>query len=725
MNVEASYTLAIDGVDAPLRVRAFSAEERVFAPYRLDVEVEAEDHALLSAEAILGQPASFTIRDPIEPRVFRAVVDVVEARGRGYHFALVPRLALLSDAVDHRVRIDADPVALAEEVLSAHDLEVERRTSRTPEPRAQCVQAFETDLDFVRRVLAEEGVLLHLEQDESRDIVVLSDHPGGYPPVPGRDDLVLAEGEQAGLVGPESIYSAEITRAAAPDKVALRDFDPDRPLADLSVESGSGPLERYEHRAGYARSDKGRELAAIRLDEARARACVLRGKSTCRRLFPGATFQLAGGARDDLSRRWLVLEVSHRGVDHGADPGDSAGRRYEADFVAVPATAAYRPPRVARPTLGGMQTAVVTGAAGGEIHPDAMGRVKVHLRWDRERPADDRSSAWVRPVQPPTTGGLFLPRVGWEVLLGFEGTSGDEPYALGRLYNAEGAPPEGLPGKKVRSAFGTRTTPGGGGANVLTFDDAAGAEGMYLDASRDYNERTENDKVTTVTADHVHTVGKSRTETVGIAKAVAVKGADTYTVAASRSVSVVGNFVISAATESVQVAGLRLFMIGGDHETQAATLSRTVGGAKAEAAIQEINRHVTGVSTVAVGGSWTEIGGLSSATSVLGASTLVAGGPLSIRAREASLKASSLNEDYGSRKVKAGARRVECFGGAAKYKIGGSLRAKGSSISFVAKSKITIQASGVKIVIQNGKIKVQGRLHGSTVSVVTGDETND
>ncbi|AKT40743.1 type VI secretion system Vgr family protein [Chondromyces crocatus] len=724
MSLEASYALTIDGTDAPLRVRSFLSEERVFAPYRVDVELEVADRTPLVAEALLGQAARFTLRDPLEPRVFRAVVDAIEARGRGYRVTLVPRLALLADAVDHRVRVGEDPIALAEEVLRAHHLDVERRLSRSAEPRAQCVQAFETDLDFVCRLLAEEGVLFHLEQDEGRDVVVLSDHTGAYPPVPGGDALALAEGEQAGLVGPEAIFAVESTRATVTDRVVLRDVDLSHPLADPSVESGSGPLEFYEHAAGYIRPDKGQELAAIRLEEARARAFVLRGKSNCRRLFPGATFQLTGDAAGALGRRWLVVEVSQRGIDFDAEPGNPEGRRHEAEFVAVPAASAYRAARCARPTLGGMQTGVVTGAADGEIHPDALGRIKVHLRWDRERAMDDQSSAWVRPVQPPTTGGFFLPRVGWEVLLGFEGPSADEPYALGRLYNAEGVPPEGLPGKKVRSAFGSRTTPGGGGANVLTFDDAAGAEGMYLDASRDYTERTENDKVSTVTADDVQAVGSTRTETVGIAKTVQVQGAETYTIAADRSLSIEGNHVISAATESVQVGGMRLFLIGGDHETQAATLSRMVGAAKAEVAIQGIDRHVTGFSTVAVGGSWQEIGGLSAATGVLGATSLVVGGLMSIGAREVSLKARSLKETYGAQQVKAGARHVESFGGAAKYKVGGSLRAKASSISFVAKSKITLHASGVKIVIEQGKITVKGALKSSMESVVTGDLTN-
>jgi type VI secretion system secreted protein VgrG len=454
----------------------------------------------------------------------------------------------------------------------------------------------------------------------------------------------------------------------------------------------------------------------------------LTGRTTCRRLVPGATFRLRGGPRDDLDRAWLVLEVSHEGGDFGAR-ATAEGRRYEASFVAVPGAHAYRPRRgdahTRRPTLGGVQTATVTGPAGAEIHTEAHGRIKAHLRWDRVRPNDDTSSQWLRPVQAPTSGGFLLPRIGWEVLLGFGRVSADEPFELGRLYHAAAPPPEALPVGKVRSAFGTLTTPGGGSGNLLRMDDTAGNEGMTLGASKDLNERTENDKVVNITGDDVHTVGSNRTETVGILKTETVDVLQSYTVSATRDVTTVGRLTISAASESVLVGGLRLFQVGGDYETQAAVLGRTVGGLKAETAIQEVNRHVTGASSVMVGGSWTEIGGLSASTSVLGASSLAVGGPMSIQAKSYSLKASTLKETLASRTIHASGKRIEGIKGAAKYSIGGALSLHGSAVVFKADSKITIQASGATITVTPSSITIDGAFDASDASVVTGDETND
>lgn len=94
--------------------------------------------------------------------------------------------------------------------------------------------------------------------------------------------------------------------------------------------------------------------------------------------------------------------------------------------------------------LGGTQTAIATEPASSEIHTEAHSRVKVKLRWDRSDPVDDTRSAWVRPMQPPTSGGFFLPRVAFEVLLGFARASGDEPVAIGRLDHGARPPAEGF-----------------------------------------------------------------------------------------------------------------------------------------------------------------------------------------------------------------------------------------------------------------------------------------
>ena len=333
----------------------------------------------------------------------------------------------------------------------------------------------------------------------------------------------------------------------------------------MEAKEGAGALPLVEVPGGYRDPQQGKELATLRLEEARARQLVLRGTTSCRRFAPGHTFALSGAPREDLNRRWLLLEVRWEARDGAAT--EAGERRFQAEFVAVPIETPYRPERSKPPTLGGVQTAVVTGPPGAEIHTNAHGQSTSLLRWDRRGSKDDRSSAWIRPLQPQTSGGMFLPRVGWEALLAFSGTSADTPYVLGRLDNGAAPPAEGLPAKKVRSAFGSSTTPGGGSANVMRTDDAAGQEDMLLNASSDYNERTESDKTVAVSANDRHTIGANRTQIVGLACAVGVDAAQSTSVGASRSVTVGGGMFFGLGSESVAVGAARLFDTGGDYST--------------------------------------------------------------------------------------------------------------------------------------------------------------
>jgi type VI secretion system secreted protein VgrG len=723
MSLGDAFKLSITGCSSRLYVVRVEGVERVHAPFQFTVTVRVDDGVPVDAEVVLGEKASLTLAHESEPRVVRGVIDAMEEMATGYRFTLASRVTALGDTVDHRVFLDRDALEIAESVLREHGVTVKKRLVRALPKRAQCVQAFESDLAFVSRILAEEGILWHSEHDAD-EAVVLTDNAGAYAPIAGDETIAFAH--DAGLVGAEAVFAAAHTRGAVHDKVTLGDYDFERPLVDQAVSAGSGPLERHEFPGGYADPSVGAALAKIRLEEAQARATVLRARTTSRRLSPGRTFKLAGAPREDLNGTWLVLELVHRGFDEGAESTDDGRRRYEAELVAVPTVIPHRPARVQAPTIGGVQTATTTGPGDAEIHTEKHGRVKALLRWDRLGKTDDTSSTWIRSLQPPTSGGLFLPRTGWEVLVGFSGASGDAPYQLGRMMNAEAPPSEGLPAKKVRSAFGTLTTPGGGSGNRLCLDDAAGNEGMNLNASRDYNERTENDKGTSVHGNDVHSVGANHTDIVGIAHALSVKGAHTYTIGGSRDVTTVGAFSIGTASESVSVGGLRSFQVGGDYETTAATLLRSVGAVKAEVAIQEVNRHVSGVSTVAVGGSWNETGGLTSSVSVLGASALTVGGPLSIKAKGYSLSASLLSETYAAKSVSAKGKRVEAFGGPAKYAIGGSMKMKGGAgVFFKAAAKITLKASGATITITPSAIKIRGTFDSSEASIVTGKDQNE
>ena len=69
--------------------------------------------------------------------------------------------------------------------------------------------------------------------------------------------------------------------------------------------------------------------------------------------------------------------------------------------------------------------------------PLGMGRVRVQFLWQAKR---NEMTPWIRVVQPYTGGGkgfYFVPEIGEEVLVDFEGGNAERPFVLGAHYNGE------------------------------------------------------------------------------------------------------------------------------------------------------------------------------------------------------------------------------------------------------------------------------------------------
>ncbi|NRR29988.1 type VI secretion system tip protein VgrG [Oxalobacteraceae bacterium] len=145
----------------------------------------------------------------------------------------------------------------------------------------------------------------------------------------------------------------------------------------------------------------------------------------------------------------------------------------------------------------GMQSAMVVGPKGQEVHCDDLGRVKIRFPGTREQDHEhahgagasdgEYDSAWVRvasnwagngPGNVGQCGTVGLPRIGSEVLIAFLGGDPDKPVIVGQLYNSMAPPPAlsnlgNLPGNCYLSGIKSREVRGSR-ANQLRFDDTSG-----------------------------------------------------------------------------------------------------------------------------------------------------------------------------------------------------------------------------------------------------------
>lgn len=222
-------------------------------------------------------------------------------------------------------------------------------------------------------------------------------------------------------------------------------------------------------------------LARLRLEAIAQHRHRSRGAGHIRSVVPGCRFELSGHTQTSANTAHLVL-AAHLLIDAPGQESQSSttGGRWQVHtrLDSQPAEIVLRPDCTqARPVIAGVETALVTGPPGSDIHTDHLGRVKVKFPWDRLGREDHSSSCWVRVASSwagNQFGAMHLPRIGQEVLVQFEGGDPDLPLVTGRVYNALNLPPWRLPGQQALSGFRSRELGGAGGADDSLSGDAHG-----------------------------------------------------------------------------------------------------------------------------------------------------------------------------------------------------------------------------------------------------------
>ncbi len=182
----------------------------------------------------------------------------------------------------------------------------------------------------------------------------------------------------------------------------------------------------------------------------------------------------------------------------------------------TPSDRQFRAPLITRkPEIVGYQSAlVVKQDSGPEIDVDKDGRILVQFYWDRKK----KPSRRVRVAQVwagKNRGALFTPRVGDEVLITYEEGDPDRPIVIGSVYNGTNTVPMKLPDKKVKSGILTLSSTGGGGYNMLLFDDTKGAENVKLRTEKDLKFKALHDQEIKIGHDRTDKVDNNINQTVG------------------------------------------------------------------------------------------------------------------------------------------------------------------------------------------------------------------
>jgi len=464
------------------------------------------------------------------------------------------------------------------------------------ETREYCVQYRESELNFISRLMEEEGIFYFFEHDDEKHVMVMADNPDAHVAI---DTPTIVYNEASSMVSDqESIYEYRFVQQIRPGTVLFRDFNFEQPsLGGMEVMALSGDqspeyennLEVYDYPGEYSEQNLGSDLAQIRLETLRHNRQIGSGSSVCRRFLPGYRFTMDRHSRSDFNQEYLITRVVSTATQPLGEDSDE-GSSYNNEFECIPYSVPFRSTRRAlRPLVEGVQTAIVVGPAGEEIYTDEHGRVKVQFHWDREGQNDENSSCWIRVNQGwagANWGAMFIPRIGQEVIVDFLEGDPDRPIITGRVYNGDNTVPYPLPDNKTKSTVKSDSSKGGGGSNEIRFEDSKGNEEVYVHAQKNMNEKVENNMSTSVGANQSISVGGNRSISVSKNESYKIDGDETVEIKGNRSKTVNGDETITVKgtyTETITKATKITISDGTyDHDVATGTAKYHVTGALTE-----------------------------------------------------------------------------------------------------------------------------------------------
>jgi type VI secretion system secreted protein VgrG len=530
-----------------LLLEGFSGDEAVSAPFGYTLELLSEDPAIAAAD-VLRTPMAVTIKtlDGTGERFIHGLVRSFTQLGQSegltsYRVEIVPWLWFLGLSTDCRIFQNLTVPDIVTQVFKEQGYSDYQLKLVKPHPkRVFCVQYRESHLNFVSRLLEEEGIFYFFEHTSDKHVLTLADDNGAVKPCPVQSKARMAS--DPGEWQKEDVVTAwEHEDVVHTGKVTLRDYDYEQPSLQLENSvAGQHPEEHYAYPGRYTALDDGDRFARLQLEAEEARQRVGRGAGTCRTFQSGYRFDLKDHYRKDANQTYMLLELRHAGRAGDYRSWESAPFDYRNDFVVTPYSVPYRPLRTTpKPRIWGTQTALVVGKSGEEIWTDKHGRVKVQFYWDRLGKKDENSSCWIRVSQPwagKGWGSLSVPRIGQEVIVEFLEGDPDQPIITGRVYNAEQTPPYD-PGKGGVVSGLRSNTHKGKGYNEMSLDDTAGKEKVTIHAQYDMNTTVEHDDTQKVVTGNrkIDIVAGTHTETI--------KGDTTISVTAGKQTNTVNKSI--------------------------------------------------------------------------------------------------------------------------------------------------------------------------------------
>ncbi|WP_174870949.1 type VI secretion system Vgr family protein [Pectobacterium polaris] len=558
----------------------FQLSEALNQPFALSLNL-ASALPDIDFSAVLDQPCELLVW--YEGELQRRVSGIISAFAQGdtgfrrtrYQAEVRPALWRLGLRTNARIFQAQKPEAIIGTLLEESGITDYAFALRHDHaPREYCVQYRESDLAFVTRLAAEEGLYFFHEFEAGKHRVVFADDAGALAKGPELFFNLATQGLSEG----EYVRRFRYAEAVSTAEVALKDYSFKTPAYGLLHSKMSGELahqresyQRYDYPGRFKQDPSGKAFTGYRLDALRANAMTGSGESNAAMLMPGSSFTLTEHPNPTLNSGWQLVAITHSGQQPQALEEESGGEptTYSNSFEVISAKSTWRADLLYKPMVDGPQIATVVGPAGEEIYCDEYGRIKLQFPWDRYGSSNDQSSCWVR-VSQGWAGGQYgliaIPRIGHEVIVSFLEGDPDQPIVTGRTFHATNPSPYELPLHKTRMTIKSKTHKGGG-FNELRFEDQAGQEEVFIHAQKDMNTVVLNNQSTLVENDQFSHIKNNMHHTIDNEYRMLVKKEASLTTNTSLHVKADDSLLVDGAKEIHLSSGQKIVIDAGSEIT--------------------------------------------------------------------------------------------------------------------------------------------------------------
>ncbi|WP_029593260.1 type VI secretion system Vgr family protein [Franconibacter pulveris] len=489
-------------------VHSFTGTETLSSPYRYTIRFTSPDQNI-AIDAVLNQMAEFILRAPNPKAAWQGqpswlpvrqingtITKFSRLKSSGdealYECVLEHELALLDRNYRSAVYMNMTVPELVTKLMKdsghfdGYNIDFDQLSHSYPN-REMIIQWKETDLQFIRRLLAEVGIWFRFENHdkvEAETVVIFGDSGSRYI----FSDKQVPYVRNSGLTSYEEyITDLEEQHDLIPQNVLVRTYnyrDPRSPQTDKTIETSEIPQGvtsgQHYHYADHYLADGdfyGKEAetatfyARLRYERLLNSQSVLGATTSDPELRPGIMFHPTGPVPDGFKRGFLITTMTIR---------SSRAEHYRAVLAGIPYLHGYsfRPEYLPRPVIAGTVPARVMAIGGSKTYAgvDALGRYRVKFDFDLNEKRDGFESALVRLGRPYAgdTFGFHFPLLGGtEVAVAFENGDPDRPFIAHVMH--DGSHPD-----LVTNRNDTRNVIRTAASNKIRLEDRRGQEHIKI-----------------------------------------------------------------------------------------------------------------------------------------------------------------------------------------------------------------------------------------------------